>query len=252
MPEKDGPRRAGMIRTSAVVYDFYTNYMFVFTAPLRQWCLIHLHGSGAERWPHPQGERIMIATKSIGAALVVALAAAGCATQSSSFRQMSAADHEAAARAASDSAVAEEHTEAASRLRDEERSACYGVSDADRDQGPFARADGVTGVEVVRDRGVFPKGPLEPVGVAVYLRAESGMTQQWLGRVVACHQAHLAVVGSERQHSPLSVPNADVSVSSTQVGFRVTITSRDRDAARSVVERGRELAQTSPATIAWY
>ncbi len=196
----------------------------------------------------------MIATKSSGAALVVALAsaAAGCASQSASFRQMSAADHDAAARTAPDATVAEEHTEAATRLRADERSACYGVSDADRDMGPLSRVDSVTGVEVLRDHGVFPKGPLEPVGVAVYLRAESGMTQQWLGRVVACHMAHLAVVGPEPRPSPLSVPNAEVTVSSTQVGFRVTITSHDRDAARSVVERGRELAQASPATIAWY
>ena len=106
----------------------------------------------------------MSVTKSLGAAFVVALAAAplGCASQSTAFRHMSAADHEAAARATTDSTLAEEHADAAKRLRDDERSACYGVTDADRDIGPFGRADSVTGVEVVRDRGVFPKGPLEP------------------------------------------------------------------------------------------
>jgi hypothetical protein len=199
--------------------------------------------------------RIMIATKSTGAALVVALASAaavGCASQSAAFRQMSAADHEAAARASTDSSLAAEHTEAAQQLRDDERAACYGVSDADRDLGPFARTDDVTGVEVVRARGVFPKGPLQPVGVSVYLRAESGMTQQWLGRIVSCHQAHVAVVGPGARPSPLSVPNADVTVSSTLAGFRVTITSHDTDVARNVVERGHELAAASPGTIAWY
>jgi hypothetical protein len=70
--------------------------------------------------------------------------------------------------------------------------------------------------------------------------------------MVACHMAHVAVVGGDVRHSPLAVPNADVTVSSTQVGFRVTITSRDRDVARSVVDQGRELAEASPATIAWY
>jgi hypothetical protein len=196
----------------------------------------------------------MIAIKNV-LALSTALAcagAAGCAAQSTAFREMSAADHEAAARTTTDSNLAREHVDAATRLRDEERTACYGISDADRDMGPFAREAAVTGVEVVRDRGVFPKGPLEPVGVSVYVRADSGMTQQWLGRIVACHMAHVAVSGRETRPSPLAVPNADVSVSSTQVGFRVTITSHDRDAARSVVDRGRELAEASPATIAWY
>lgn len=196
----------------------------------------------------------MSTIKSLGAALVVAFATVplGCASQSAAFRHMSAADHEAAARATTDSTLAEEHADAAKRLRDEERSACYGVADADRDVGPLARPDSVTGVEVVRDRGVFPKGPLEPVGVSVYLRADSGMTQQWLGRIVACHLAHVAVVGQTAHPSPLEVPNADVTVSSTQVGFRVTITSRDRETARDVVEQGRMLASSSPATIAWY
>ena len=194
----------------------------------------------------------MIAIKNVVALSAALACATGCAAQSTAFRQMSAADHEAAARTTTDSNLAQEHVDAAARLRDEERTACYGISDADRDMGPFAREAGVTGVEVVRDRGVFPKGPLEPVGVSVYVRADSGMTQQWLGRIVACHMAHVAVTGRETRPSPLAVSNADVTVSSTQVGFRVTITSHDRDTARSVVERGRELAEASPATIAWF
>jgi hypothetical protein len=192
--------------------------------------------------------------KSLGATFVVALATVplGCASQSTAFRHMSAADHEAAARAATDSTLAGEHADAARRLRDDERSACYGVTDADRDMGPLARTDSVTGVEVIRDHGVFPKGALEPVGVSVYLRADPNMTQQWLGRIVACHLAHIAVVGTPPHPSPLAVPNAEVTVSSTQVGFRVTITSRDRDIARDVVDQGRALASASPSTIAWY
>jgi hypothetical protein len=197
----------------------------------------------------------MFATKSTGAALVVALASAttlGCGTQSASFRQMSAADHEAAARTSTDGSLAADHQEAAQQLRDQERSACSGVSDADRDLGPFARTEVVTGVEVVRDRGVFPKAAPVPVGVAVYLRAEPGVTEQFLGRAVACHLAHVAVVGPGSRSSPLSVPGTKVSVSSTPVGFRVTVTSHDSDIARSIVERGHELVATSPATIAWY
>jgi hypothetical protein len=197
----------------------------------------------------------MIANKSVGAALAAAVAfvaAAGCGTQSSEFRAMSAADHEAAARATTDSTLAQEHVDAANRLRSDELAACYGVPDTDRDLGPFARTDGVTGVEVVRDRGVFPKAAPVPVGVSVYLRAEPGVTEQWLGRVVACHMAHLAVVGQGPRPSPLGVRRADVTVSSTPNGFRVTITSHNSEIARSVVDQGRELAAVSPTTIAWY
>jgi hypothetical protein len=188
----------------------------------------------------------MIATKGlVGGAIAVmaSIAAIGCASQSAEFRRMSAADHESAARVAQgDPAQAQLHLEAAKRLRDQEQVACYGLRDSDRVQGPFARPDQITSIEVVRDRGVFPKGPLVPVGVAVDLRAEQGMTQQWLGRVVACHMAHVAVVGQDPQPSPLSVANTQVSVTSTSVGFRVTVTSHDLDVARSVVHKGQELA----------
>jgi len=188
----------------------------------------------------------MIAVKDLvcGATVLVAsIAATGCASQSAAFRQMSAADHENAARL-SQGDESQEHLAAAKRLRDQEQVACYGVPDSDRIQGPFAHPDRITGVEVLRDRGVFPKGPLEPVGVAVDLRADPGMTQQWLGRLVACHMAHVAVVGPDPQPSPLSVANTQVSVSSTAVGFRVIVMAprHDRDVARSVVDKGQELA----------
>jgi hypothetical protein len=199
-------------------------------------------------------QEVMIANKSVGAALAIGIAcisATGCASQSAAFRQMSATDHDVAARATGDSTLAAEHVEAATRLRNDEAVACDGVTETDRDQGAFARASDITGVEVLRDRGAFPKGPLQPSGIAVYLRAEPGMTQQWLGRIVACRRAHVAVVGQDRSGSPLTVPDSEVAVSSTQVGFRVSITSHDVDAVRSVVERAKELASTARRTIAW-
>jgi hypothetical protein len=180
-------------------------------------------------------------------AVTASIAVVGCASQSDAFRQMSAADHERAASSSTDAALAQEHLEAAQRLRSEERAACDGVPDADRLGGPFAQAQRVTNVDVVRDRVLLPKGPLQPVGVAVYLKAEPGMTQQWLGRIVACHVAHVAAMGQAERASPLSVRNTQVSVSSTSVGFRVTVTSKDSGTARSVISRGEELAANAHA-----
>jgi hypothetical protein len=176
-------------------------------------------------------------------ALSASLVTTGCASQSDAFRQMSAADHESAAR--TDPAEAQQHLQAARELREEERAACYGVPEADVVRDPLSHPDRITGVAVVRDRGEFPKAPLKPVGVAIELRAEPGMTEQYLGRVIACHVAHVAVAGMDPQPSPLSVAHAHVSVSSTPVGFRVTVTSPDRDIARSVVDKGQELADST-------
>jgi hypothetical protein len=193
-----------------------------------------------------EGEEAMITVKGfVGAAIALcaSVATMGCASQSDAFRQMSAADHESAAR--TDPAEAQEHLQAAKELREQEESACYGVPEAARIAGPLARPESIAAIQVVRDRGEFPKAPLKPVGVAIDVRAEPGMTQQWLGREIACHMAHVAVAGVDPQPSPLSVPNAQVSVSSTSVGFRVTVTSKDRDIARSVVDNGQRLADAT-------
>jgi hypothetical protein len=191
----------------------------------------------------------MNAMKSLGTvAFALSLAATGCASQSAEFRGMSAAEHESAARAAQgDPATAAAHIEAANRLRYDEQVACEGVSDGERASGPFARPGGVTDVEVVRDRGVFPKAPPVPVGVAVYLRAEPGLTQQWLGRVIECHRAHIALAGHSGQRSPLAVPDAVVAVSTTFEGFRVTVTSKNQDVAHVIVDKGQELAASTYA-----
>jgi hypothetical protein len=188
----------------------------------------------------------MIAKKTVTwatLACAVSMAAAGCASESAAFRQMSAVDHESAARTAqNDATLAREHLDAAARLRADEQAACEGVPDADRLGDPFAQPGRVSDVAVVRDRGPFPKGPEQAVGVAVTLRAEPGLTEQWLGRVIACHRAYLAVVGPTTRTSPLAVPDTHVAVSTTYGGFRVTVTSKDAVAARAVVGRGQMLA----------
>ncbi len=166
----------------------------------------------------------------------------GCATETAAFRGMTAVDHERAAGGQGpDGATAAEHAAAAKRLRDAELAACAEVPDADRDQGPFARRERITGVEEVRDR-VYAKGMKQPFGVVVYLRATPGVTEQWVRRVTECHLAHHAVVGwndSERV-SPLS-EDARIAVSTTGTGFRVSITSPDVDVARSVIRKASTL-----------
>jgi hypothetical protein len=176
----------------------------------------------------------------------------GCATtETARFRQMSAADHDRVASALpADAQTASEHLNAARQLRDAERLACTDVPTADRDAGPFANRARIESVDVLRDR-TWAKGMMQPVGVAIDLRAEPGVTEQWLSRVLECHLAHQAVVGrSAYDWSPLSQYGAKITVTSTATGFRVTITSPDIDVARSVIAKGESLvgAPSSTAT----
>jgi hypothetical protein len=155
---------------------------------------------------------------------------------------MTAADHERAAQQNADptGATAAEHLDAARTLRGVERAACAEVPDVERDQGPFARRDRIVALEEVRDR-TFPKAPPQLFGVALTVRATPGMTEEWLGRLIQCHVAHYAVVGvaSSPEPSPLLVSGAVIRVSSTGLGFRVSVTSSDIDVAREVLNAGR-------------
>jgi hypothetical protein len=157
---------------------------------------------------------------------------------------MSAADHERAASGTTDPTEAAEHKAAATDLRRAEQFACADVPDADRSGGPFTHRDWIAGVEVVRER-FFPKAqaPLQPAGVAVYLRATPGITEQWIGRVIECHLAHRLVVGDgvAEQTCPLTLDDTRVGVSSTPTGFRVAVTSKDITVARSLIDRCQAL-----------
>jgi hypothetical protein len=184
-------------------------------------------------------------TSAMASALVLGVAVSSCAaTESVGFRHMTAADHERAAQSGQDQtgATAAEHLQAARDLRAAEQAACAEVPDIDRDQGPFVRRDRIMAIEEIRDR-VYPKQPKQTFGVAVYIRATPGTTEQWVGRVIQCHLAHYAVIGTAGapETSLLLTAGARISVSSTQVGFRVSVTSADIDVARQLLGKGRSL-----------
>jgi len=173
----------------------------------------------------------------------VSTVGAGCATtQSAAFRRMGAEEHEKAAQA-STAEDAADHLAAARDLRQTELAACAGVSEADRDGGPFGHREWLAGVDVVREKYRFAKGPAEPAGVAVYLRGTPGVTEQWIGRVIQCHLAHKAVMGDRiaEQACPLSLDGTRVDLASTHSGFRVSITTKDISLARSLIDRCQSL-----------
>jgi hypothetical protein len=155
----------------------------------------------------------MIQMKQIGALAVFTALAAGCA-----------------------------HEPPATSAAAEEASACNMVPEAIRVDGPLAPSR-VESVAVVRDHNVFPKGAMVPVGVSVQVRAEPGLTQEWLGRMVACHVAHVVASGQDASQSPLAVSGADISVKSNGTSFSVVVTSKNSDVAHAIVDRGEGLAK---------
>jgi hypothetical protein len=168
--------------------------------------------------------------------------AAGCApTQTAASRAVFATGYPPAAGFGTDVATPTEQYVAANSLREAERSACVEVPEADRDGGPFMRRDRIAYVEEVNDR-LYPKQMAQTFGIAVYVRATPGLTEQWLGRVIKCHQAHAAVAGaSDDTTDPLIGADSRIKIDPTPEGFRVAITSPDLATARALVAKGHAL-----------
>src|SRR5258707_15720505 len=103
---------------------------------------------------------------------------------------------------------------------------CVGVPEAEARAGLAGMQPAIERVEplntkIQMGRGVFTR----EVGATVFLRATPGVTQQWIGRVLACHQARLAVGSSTptAEADPLALADVNTSVASTETGFAVEI-----------------------------
>jgi hypothetical protein len=87
-----------------------------------------------------------------------------------------------------------------------------------------------------------------PAGAVVYMVAAPGLTQEWLGHLVECYRAKVAVVGNALQarvSCPLAELESSYSVSSTGDGFAVAIRSPRHDAAERIIEASNGLAPSN-------
>lgn len=151
---------------------------------------------------------------------------------------------------------AADHRAASAALRDAEARACVGIGAHDRDQSPFDHREDIAAVDALyvgdSDQGnaaagggyvsAARGGRLE--GATVTFRAVSGMTAQWLQRVVDCHLARNAALGfdvPEMPYCPLVPKNVSAKVSPTATGFVVAIRSDDPNTAKEVLRRARAL-----------
>jgi hypothetical protein len=148
---------------------------------------------------------------------------------------------------------AADHRAASAALREAEERACVGVSPDDRDMSPFERVEDIASVEPLIERTGTSKAPSQrTAGAVVTFRATSGMTAEWLQRVVDCHLARNASLGHTVPEMPISplVPNsASARVTSTGNGFAVAIHSDDSSTAQEILSRAQRL-RPSPVSSA--
>jgi hypothetical protein len=117
---------------------------------------------------------------------------------------------------------------------------CAGVPDVESNGSPLMNPQDIRAVQELRPASpvsetetVVPRG-----GARILLRAQPGMTAEWLQRIAECHMARIAVANpATLTLSPLDVKGALVSVQSTGDGFSIDITSPDLKVARVILSR---------------
>jgi hypothetical protein len=141
--------------------------------------------------------------------------------------------------------MAADHRAAGQTLRAAEAQSCAGISDDDRDISPFYHREEITSVQPANAPSPRGKGdPGHVTGAVVTFRAVSGLTAEWLQRIVDCHIARNNALGNdmpEMPYCPLVPKGVTAKVSSTGDGFAVTIESQDPNTAQEILRRAQSL-----------
>lgn len=145
---------------------------------------------------------------------------------------------------------AEEHRAASQALREAEAAACVGIDPSDRDASPFVHVEDIESVRSLVETRVAGRSQIEEeTGAVVRFRAVSGLTSEWLQRVVDCHLARSAALGHDvagMPNCPLVPKGATAVVSSTGNGFAVAIRGDDEEAIDEIILRASRLIGSGP------
>lgn len=84
-------------------------------------------------------------------------------------------------------------------------------------------------------------------GAALYMRAEAGLTGEYLERALSCHAASTQTVHPNDPLHPSSGTVSDVSVHSASNGFAVVVMAEDGQTGREIWRRAELIAEPSGA-----
>lgn len=125
---------------------------------------------------------------------------------------------------------------------------CANVPEAEQVHPSFLRAEEI---EVVRpamgERRLIKEWVPEIRGAELVVRAEPGMTKQWVARLVRCHMASQGS-HSRDDDSPFFIDEATVSFAEEETGFVIRIVGRNRQEGEDIFRRAQRFAANLPAT----
>ncbi len=134
--------------------------------------------------------------------------------------------------------AAKEHRAWAQLLIDVEQAACKGLGEVESHTSPFLRKPDILSVEEYRESG-------ELHGAKIRFRKVKGLSKDWFGKSIRCHQARSATLGYAKDfmiHCPLVLEKTSVSI--TEEEKSVTIILRSTDPVVAAEIYGRSLRAT--------
>jgi hypothetical protein len=127
---------------------------------------------------------------------------------------------------------------------------CVGIPAKEQELGILAYRDAIAGAQPLKVAEQVGKVKFtHDRGVSIALRAQPGMSAQWLARVASCHMALAAAgrgVSDASGNDPLLVPGASVRVEEGYTTFTIAVQVPNEAAASDAMSRVHALV-TGPA-----
>jgi hypothetical protein len=121
------------------------------------------------------------------------------------------------------------------------------LPEVDRDINPLDRRNELVAVDEIRSYPRWSGKPLQGYGptegASVTMVAMPGLTREYLARVVDCHIELGASSSASMASNPLAVPGATATVASAGTTFRIDIRGSDRDSAKAIALRAKQLGE---------
>ncbi len=134
---------------------------------------------------------------------------------------------------------AKEHRAWAQLLIDVEKTACQGLGEVESHTSPFLRKPDILSVEEYRASG-------ELRGAKIRFRKVKGLSKDWFGKSIRCHQARSATLGYAKDfmtHCPLVLEKTSVSIIEDDTSFTITLRSTDPIVAAEIYGRSLRAAE---------
>ncbi|MGD0674905.1 MAG: hypothetical protein ABSC94_05765 [Polyangiaceae bacterium] len=126
---------------------------------------------------------------------------------------------------------------------------CANVPETEKARPSFLGAGEIEAVRpAMGERRLIKTTVTELRGAELVVRAEPGMTKQWIARLVRCHMAWQEAVGAEGD-DPFVTGRPSVSFDEEETNFIIRILGRDRHEGEDILARAQRFVAPARAPV---